>query len=282
MESYKTYKADILERLVAAAGKTWNDGVWAPTGNSVEHILPLIGENTKANRAKAIEKYLHFDCKRCLPENLKGLHQYAHHLNSSQLLCMMFFSQMLDNERKATEQMVKFVNDTFHISIKVGAECSFEYTEKCEPYIFNVLGKKEYEGTSFDFHIKDGDTEIFFEIKLTEQGFGKADDNSRHQAKAKQYVKLLPTSYKNVTPDMLLDNYQIFRNVIRARNIIAHVIFITDSDNPITRNDAENFEERFGKQPNVHFVTWQEIAPEYPFELPFQLKAMTHTNSAGE
>ena len=41
------------------------------------------------------------------------------------------------------------------------------------------------EGTNFDFHISDGDKEYFFEIKFTENGFGKASNDDRHSQKIK-------------------------------------------------------------------------------------------------
>lgn len=272
MKSHSAYKKDVLQRLIKASGKTWNgDGVWR--GIPRKHILPLESTNTRVSRAKAIKKYLNFDCHECLPK-LKGLHQYAHHLNSSQLLCMIFFSRMIEEE-KATDKMVQFINSAFGISIKEGAECKFEYTENHDPYIFNILDKKEYEGTSFDFHISDGTTEISFEIKLTEYGFGKATMDNRHEQKAEQYIKLLPAKYSAISTEEMLQDYQIFRNITRAKNKNAYVIFITDGNNIQTNNEIKKFTEKYGTLPsNVKFTTWQKITPSYPCELPFQLKAI--------
>ena len=181
MNSYSHYKQSVLNRLVEAAGKTWNSGIWAATGSPREHILPLENsKNTKRSRATAIQKLLGFDCRESL-KDLNGLHQYVHHLNSSQLLCMMFFQPMVKDKTK----LVQFVNSILGISISENATCSFEYTENHAPYIFKISGNEEYEGTCFDFHIKDGSTEIFFEIKLTESGFGKATEDERPYAESK-------------------------------------------------------------------------------------------------
>ena len=89
-ESYSAYKERVLAKLVKQI-KTWEgNGVYKRNGdNPKAHILPLSGENTRENRAKAIKEYLGFDCKPFL-EGLTGLHQYAHHLNSSQTACLMF------------------------------------------------------------------------------------------------------------------------------------------------------------------------------------------------
>lgn len=281
-ESYTEYKKSIIDRLIAASGKSgkWSDGIWDQTESPVAHILPLEGENTKENRVLAIKKFLHFDCKDCLPRGYRGLHQYAHHLNSSQLLCMMFFSSMI-KDGKASDTLVKLIHDILNIQITTSADCQFEYKDNnCPDYFFYIHNEKgqlvkRYEGTSFDFHIKgNNNTEIFFEIKLTEQGFGKAEDNSRHREKAIQYISLLPKAICNkVTIEKFLSYYQILRNVMRTRSDKAYVVFISDKNNPATENDKHMFIDEFGLPERVSFITWQDIIENSPLiELPFQLK----------
>lgn len=281
-KSYKGYRNTVVEQLVSAAGKTWNDGVWHQTGTSVPHILPAKhSDDTRMNReyrAVAIEELLGFDCRKCLGDKLIGLHQYAHHLNSSQLLCMMFFSNLIDDEHRVTRGMISFAKDVLGINISSTAQCSFEYGEKREPYIFKVSGKYEYEGTSFDFHIKDGDIEIYFEIKFTENGFGKADDDCRHSEKIQQYKKLLPTYLcQEPTDEQFRNYYQIFRNIIRSGEN-KFVIFITDGNNPSTEKEIVDFQIIFGKSDNVKFITWQGVKNSangfYPCKLPYQFNAM--------
>lgn len=201
---------------------------------------------------------------------------------------MMFFSQLIGAESKATSKMVKFINDAFGIKIDEGAQCQFEYTEYHAPYIFAVPKTDdisdiiwEYEGTSFDFHISDAKTEIYFEIKLTEYGFGKAKNDKRHRVKAEQYIQLLPTLKKEVTIEDFLDYYQIFRNVCRAKNKNAYVIFISDGSNPRTELEKECFDIQFGTPTNVQFATWQSLSQIYTncnCNLPFQLKALQPFN----
>ncbi len=286
MQSYNNYKKSIIDQLIITSGKSWSNGIWAPTGKPVEHILPLDGKNTRENRANAIRKYLNFDCRICLPNDLNGLHQYAHHLNSSQLLCMMFFSKMLDKELRANESMVEFIKEAFNINIQSKAQCSFEYAEndkvKFPEYIFKVPNSEgngdvlEYEGTSFDFHLNDIANQIYFEIKFTEQGFGSVSKpDERHTAKAQQYINLLPQQYQGISIDEMLKHYQIFRNIIRTKNENAHVIFITDKNNPATLNEIELFIKKYSELPsNIIFTTWQDISQHYTGILPFQLRAM--------
>ena len=206
------------------------------------------------------------------------MHQHAHHLNSSQLLCMMFFSNLIDEKHRINNSMISFVKDILGINISQNAYCSFEHTEKREPYIFKVGGKDEYEGTSFDFYIVDGGTEIFFEIKFTENGFGKAKDDTRHDEKIAQYKKLLP-SYLSHTPSdsEFRNHYQLFRNIIRSGEN-KYVVFITDGNNPSTEKEKDNFQKSFGKSENVKFITWQDIKKStnafYPCQLPYQFKAI--------
>lgn len=284
-ETYKTYREKVIKLLTE--NRTWrNNGVWRATGTPYAHILPV--EYTadpkvnRENRAAAIMEYLNCDCKKCLGERLIGLHQYAHHITSSQLLCMKFFSELIDDEIRATESMVIFMKKAFGIDIKVGADCRFEYAEKKDPYLFDVdkegifkEGPGYYEGTSFDFYINDGTVEVYFEIKFTEQGFKKENNDGRHKAKAKRYIEIAPDFLKEQVPapEDFLRQYQIFRNIIRARGNDKFVVFISDENNPATKKDVKQIKKLHMPQ-NVIFKTWQEILKFYPFEFPIQLKAI--------
>lgn len=93
-----------------------------------------------------------------LPE--EKIHMYAHHLNSSQVLCYNYFRPILNDDRTPKQELIDILKDK-HIAISKNAICTFEY--KSPNY--------EEQGTVFDFHIKDEDVEIFFEIKYTEDGF---------------------------------------------------------------------------------------------------------------
>lgn len=285
-KNYKDYKNEVLECLSKALNLK-KAGVWKYKNKEIEkeHILPLTGvENNSKSRAQAINDYLHFDCTSYLTNGASHLHRYAHHLNSSQLLCLMFFGKLTekkDGVLKVTQAMADFIKNAFGIEIKVGAECQFEYTEKEAPYLFDankdgeIIGK--YEGTSFDFHINDGSVEVYFEIKFTEDGFKKEKgvDDKRHKAKATKYLEIAPQFFKEKvsTPEEFLKQYQIYRNIIRAIDSNKHVIFISDGNNPSTTRDVEEIKKHHFPD-NVKFVEWQDLISCYPFELPFQLKAI--------
>ncbi|MDE5743744.1 MAG: hypothetical protein K2H62_05255, partial [Bacteroidales bacterium] len=112
------------------------------------------------------------------------------------------------------------------------ATCEFEYK-------FN-----DEEGTSFDFCIHDDNTTILFEIKYTENGFGKAPKDERHINKFKDvYSKLLnhqDTVCKTVQQKEFLNNYQLFRNSLRT-NANIYAVFIYPENNTACHDEYENF-----------------------------------------
>ena len=310
MDTHKFYKEKVESSLSKAIGRNIEAGIWKYTRKDVfgnketkiipkGHILPLEDSCKSAaeKRAEAIEKYLGLKVAEFLGPKLKGLHQYSHHLNSSQTLCIQFFSALIEGNYPhftAKQELVDLLK-SIDITIHTGAECKFEYQEKeKEEYKFKVhnqYGKEviEYEGTSFDFHIKDNDIEVFFEIKFTEDGFGKACKNKkhpenmeRHKEKAEQYKKLLLNIPKQIlslkqepSVDEILMNYQLFRNLIRVGEN-KYVVFITDEKNTSTEAEKDNFQKKYEKSKNVIFITWQDILEvaisHYPHKLPFQFE----------
>lgn len=294
-KAYRDYKKKVVNLLVKY--RTWEkDGVWQNKSkySTKKHILPLRNNvNNPVNRAEAIKNCLDFDCTPYFPKGYVGLHPYTHHLTSSQLLCLQFFAKLIDIDKRATKQMVEFIKNALGIDINIGAQCAFEYTEKNEPYLFDSDkdGKiiPVYEGTSFDFHIKDDAVEIYFEIKFTEDGFkkekrfkkdrkiGKQIEDKRHMAKAERYLaeNVAPEFFRKIIkePEEFLNQYQIYRNIIRVTDSNKYVVFISDRNNPLTKQDAESIES-IHFHDNVIFTTWQQLISKYPFELPIQLKAI--------
>ena len=290
-ETYNEYKNKIIDLLIE--NRTWEEGVWRATGKSLAHILPVDYSDdptlNRNNRADAIYNYVNLNCKKCLGKKLIDLHQFAHHLTSSQQLCMKFFSELIDDNRCTTKEMVAFIKSAFDIDIHVGTECRFEYTERRDPsYMFDsdkdgnlVKAKGKYEGTSFDSHIKDMEipVEIYFEIKFTEQGFKKAEEYKRHLVKAMAYLRIAPLYIQKlaITSQDFLKLYQIYRNIIRAKEnsnkYVVFISFISDGNNPTTAQDQKMMEDLHLPQ-NIIFRTWQQLIPIYSFDLPIQLKAI--------
>lgn len=227
------------------------------------HILPL-SNYTKGKRKdaiiEAIKKYdiltdnvkLNFTV---LPK--KELHTLANHLTSSQMLCYNFFRLFLPEEfcnsrdMKITPELKKWLHISFpDIPISESGKCEFEYKYNDE------------EGTSFDFCIHDDITTILFEIKYTENGFGKAPQDKRHISKFHDvYSKLLKkqnTIDKDIKLPEFLNNYQLFRNALRtSENVYAVVIY--PENNTACSKEYENFlNSKLIKHPErLKHITWE-------------------------
>ncbi|MBD5207672.1 MAG: hypothetical protein HDS79_05320 [Bacteroidales bacterium] len=139
MRGYKKYRGRIITALWKEAarknGKEMAPGCWkGVTKDSYKHILPLNGvKNTKEARRDAIQKYLGIKIDDMFLSKNGALHQYAHHLNSSQLLCYMAFRPLLTNDSKTkcyrpTEAFKKLFASQ-NINISECAQCEFEYND---------------------------------------------------------------------------------------------------------------------------------------------------------
>lgn len=273
-QSYTAYKDDILKKLKCTANELYKangggdipQGLWR-NGNPYDHILPIVaigGESKDSIRRRAVEEYLHIKIE---TSYIEKVHPYVHHLNSSQLLCYMTFSPLLENGGKPKQELISLLAK-LGLTISDSAVCSFEYTDSDKDknkWYWNE--EKEPEGTSFDFHIKDSKNELFFEIKMTEQGFGRGDSKeelARHQKKFEQLyeAKLSDCKVLKKRPNCehFLRYYQLFRNVLRSTSPEKTVIFIVDENNPSTYKDIMQFKEEFlDESPNIRVVFWQEI-----------------------
>ena len=273
MTNYETYKSNTLCKLSAKIrekGKNIPLGQWQGKTKNDEyrHILPLLGRNTREHRIHALQKYLNVRINKNLSDNEKeSLHPYIHHVNSSQLLCYMVFSKMLNNNHTPKDSLIQLF-EKLGIAISQQAKCFFEY---CDDWCWKEEGN-EPEGTSFDFHISDKGKEYFFEIKFTEQGFGKATKDKRHDKKITElYLPKCKYLTNQPTTEEFCRFYQLFRNLLRADKKGKTVIFITDGNNPATNNDLKNF-EKYSSSLNVKHITWQEICKNWPKGItkPFQ------------
>ena len=278
MKTYDTYKENVLKELsqeVRKGGLDISPGCWQGiTKDEYTHILPLSGPNNRESRISAIKKYLGVSIDDTFFPRKKGvtLHQYAHHLNSSQLLCYMTFRPMLNDNQTPHGSLIQLLSK-LGINISSNAICNFEYKDGMQ-----WLQGNEDEGTSFDFHICDSSkkTEYFFEIKFTENGFGKAGNDSRHLSKINDLY--LPQINKVFRPYTTVEDcqnyYQIFRNVIRASSDSKTTVFITDASNPNTQKELDSFQKKFdvNSSDNIKFMKWQDIKKNWPTDIsqPFQ------------
>lgn len=193
----------------------------------------------------------------------KDLHRYAHHLNSSQLMCYNFFRPYIIKEGSKTspnDALIDLLSNYIAINQSDDAECHFEYVQG---------GEYEGEDTNFDFYLKSDETEVFFEIKYTEAGFGKCEKDDRHKDKFERIynglIKKCPAIKDSITfNDEFCKNYQLFRNSIRATGKNKYVIFIYDENNQYCKDQLDEFLKKYitddYKNMNIIGITWQDLA----------------------
>ena len=182
----------------------------------------------------------------------KRLHRYAHHLNSSQLLCYNYFRPMMTADDRPSSKLKQWVMDNIGVQLSGNARCRFEYVANTK------------EKTNFDFYIKDGDIEIFFEIKYTESGFGRVQYNQRYEKKFEDIYKEMLKEQKclpiNMPMKLFLNNYQLCRNICYITSDNKFVVFIFPRNNTTVFSQYEAFRHLIqSRQSNVKVVYWEDI-----------------------
>lgn len=237
-------------------------GIYRYNGENIpeEHILPIPKGESKE---KVVKEYNVLSClkdKEFLIEQ-KDLHRFAHHLNSSQMMCYNFFRPYIEieeNKTRPNDALINMLSKYIAINQCDDAECHFEFVQG-----------EEYEGedTNFDFYLRSGKTEVFFEIKYTEEGFGKCENDENHKAKFKNVYQGLIGNCNAIKKPVQFDdefrkNYQLFRNAIRAIDKNKYVIFIYDDNNIYCKKQLEDFINNYiseDYQANIKGITWQDL-----------------------
>lgn len=218
------------------------------------------------NRLKIIEKYNLLNGLKLDTEFSKKLHMFAHHLSSSQILCYNYFRPMIiENGHPNIELIDIFKNRGIYIAQDV--DCQFEYGG------YELFPN---EGTEYDFHLidKDKETEVFIETKYTEEAFGKAYKNKKskngpsYSEKFKNvYTEMIEKcaclkSKKEIELDVFLNNYQLFRNVLRITDKSKYTVFIFPYQHSKLRKEYEQFKKNFITDEysnNVIAIHWEEL-----------------------
>ena len=255
-----TYQAEIKKWLSDYKVKNLKelpDGKWKRNNQYYTHILPE-SHQFKNLLLTYREPFLNSRFK-----NIK-FHLDFHHLNSSQAMCINFFYPLIKEERlDVITQKLNLPKE----SIDYKAVC-FEKDSEIE------VNRRP---TSFDFYIKtksgknisignrfyETEKNIYFEIKYTEQEFGKAKKDSEHinkyEAVYEKHNFVLNPKYRNL--ENFLNNYQIMRNLINVgkNNFI---VFIYPENNKIIKQQAERAKAEFAIpefRENVITLTWEEL-----------------------
>jgi len=215
--SYLEFRKKVIENLVKYKNSKYPG---LPLGdfnnNKYEHILPL----------SCRDKNLLPEARGLLPSQY---HQYAHHLNSSQMMCVNFFSVLTRNEVLIRKFLSELLEITFDSNSKL-TDSKFEYTPN---------GKKF---TNFDYFCEFScGRRFYFEIKYTESDFGSPLQFLQNQ---KRYTNVWNTFYENqvkkseylsrIDMQSFFANYQINRNIAyvsKSNHQNEYVCFIYPREN---------------------------------------------------
>lgn len=231
----------------------------------------------------------------CYPEDFKELigkpHTYAHHMNSSQVMCYNFFRPMLGEinrdivgyygrPTKELSSLIKiFTGEDINPS---SAKCRFEYIDNSSKYVFiKAVPNGRGEASSFDFFIEDGDIKIFFEIKYTESEFGGWKETSdKSKASIANHYSYFESGYSAMIDDSIVilnkeknclkksytifnRYYQLFRNILKVNSPNTHSIFIFPKANKSISKEFSEFashKELFGEEmTNVKGIFWENL-----------------------
>ena len=175
-------------------------------GVDKSHILKKKQDVVKLlldTRLRSIE-----ECGKLFSGGVARFHQYAHHVNSSQIFCLNLFAPLLilEDSYRALSKLLKLMGVSFTGAI---TEAVFEY-----------VPRKKGDRTNFDFYVKtEFKEEAFFEIKYTEQGFGAPSNGSFKEHEIAFYKNLCNDScylqcFSDDIEKKFLDaNFQVWRNI---------------------------------------------------------------------
>ena len=191
------------------------------------------------------------------------LHPDAHHMNSSQIMCYNFFRPLLKEynknkkDYKPSDELVDLVGKIIDTPLEnKNSSCKFEYIQP------------NTDTTNFDFYLKCGDVEVFFEIKYTEKEFAKKkvtpDSELQYEKVYKPMISKAEHIFKDktISASDFLKNFQLLRNAIRAIDNNKYVVFICPRAHDNLVNQYNKFKEQFlspkGKE-HVKLVTWESL-----------------------
>lgn len=209
------YKVDVL--------RVQEDGVFHYRGRDIRksHILPIdLRDMNILERYRA--QFWSSDSAKI------QLHQFFHHLNSSQALCInLFYPLAAEN---ALDSFLKFLG----MSPEVATRAIFEKESEIE-----VAARR----TSFDFYVQLASARgIFVEVKYTEDGFARAKSDGEHRDKFRTtYLPLIEDSTFLVREcqeeTLFLRHYQVLRNLVHISET-DRVVLLFPSANTVVAKEA--------------------------------------------
>lgn len=233
-------------------------GLWQGKGAPRKHILG--NPSSPKERADLINKYSLLPNVPLIDSDTIHLHQYAHHLNSSQIMCYNFFRPMIEGfdgtMYHPKDDLIKLFGMEVDEELEhKNAVCNFEYIDKSK------------DNTNFDFYFKSNQIEVFCEIKYTEERFKPSsakDPHERFESVYKPMIDKAKDIFANGSISESVFNtkyYQLARNAIRATSSGKHVFFICPRSNENLMNQFDQFSKCLTDEgrKRVKLITWGEI-----------------------
>lgn len=216
-------------------------GCWQGKGE-YPHIMKLENPKDKDEKYEKVCKWIEtLGVCPCDFEKDK-MHQFAHHLNSSQVVCYVFFKHLMESGRLA-EFMKKVLGDeTINTD---NLKCEFEYVPK-----ENADDYGRTMATNYDCRISNETFELLIEVKYTEKGFGTCKDDSTHKDKFEKKYKGLIRECSVINKkaidslEKMRPHYQVIRNLLQIREgKNTYCLFLYPEANKSIGKDFKNFEE---------------------------------------
>ena len=252
-----------------------------------EHIINV---DKTSNKEDIIKKYNLMDdyTRRVVEMQNIELHTYANHLNSSQVMCINFFSHLVFDEnghvvKNKENQKLKNLLEMI-LNIKLPTVCTISKESR-----FEKKEEESSENTNFDLYIEiqspecEHNIKIYFEIKYTEDGFGKiSKDKSLNISRINNYndvyYKMFKESlyYKNLKINKIenikeenfyfnefIKYYQLYRNILRIKNENEYVVFLYPFESDVFNNEINELLTYAVNKgiilKNVRCIDWHDI-----------------------
>lgn len=260
--SYTDFKKRVIDHLVAYMPEGGKPGKYNGKGEH-PHIVEIPGKSQR----EVIETILKGDGVNEVAE-FKKPQRYAHHLNSSQVVCYEFFRPLLKKSKGrllVDDELMQPVLKLMGVpeTLFLGATAEFEKE-------FN-----DGEGTNFDFYLESPDrkSHLYIEVKYTEQGFGTCEDNKSHRDKFKNtYLSQIANSIclneeakkmrSTSSFPIMKKHYQLFRNTLRINSENDYFVCLYPEENTIAESHFVHFKDEYispNMASHVLKVHWEDL-----------------------
>jgi len=171
------------------------------------------------------------------------LHQFFHHLNSSQALAINFFVPLV------VENKLHYIFSALGVADDIVKDTKFE----------KVVDSKEF--TNFDFLIEGEQNTYFFEVKYTEDGFPRREMKNSTLDKYDHIYRERLKPITHIEKDTFFTHYQLWRNISYATQGIVVFVFPRFREDLITSVESAK-EKMHAYKENIRIVYIDDICSE--------------------